>query len=64
MKILFLGDILGRSGRDAVLQEMPRLRKELALAYAAAGEPGKKGKHGGGGPPFGKARGHDHDDED
>lgn len=31
MKILFCGDIVGRSGRDAVLKHLPSLRKELAL---------------------------------
>lgn len=29
MKILFLGDIVGRSGRDAVAQHLPRLRQSL-----------------------------------
>lgn len=31
MKILFLGDIVGRSGRDAVTKEVPALRKKLGL---------------------------------
>ena len=31
MKILFLGDIVGRSGRDAVEAELPGLRTRLAL---------------------------------
>jgi len=31
MKVLFLGDIVGRTGREAVLREVPRLRKELSL---------------------------------
>lgn len=31
MKILFLGDIVGRSGRDAVEAELPGLRARLAL---------------------------------
>jgi 2',3'-cyclic-nucleotide 2'-phosphodiesterase len=31
MKLLFLGDVVGRSGRDAVVQHLPRLRKEWAL---------------------------------
>lgn len=31
MKILFLGDVVGRSGRDAVVQHLPRLRKEWNL---------------------------------
>ncbi len=31
MKLLFCGDVVGRSGRDIVLAEVPRLRRELAL---------------------------------
>ena len=31
MKILFLGDIVGRTGRDAVLKYVPKLRAELKL---------------------------------
>ncbi len=31
MKLLFLGDIVGRSGRDAVVKYVPGLRKELGL---------------------------------
>lgn len=31
MRILFLGDIVGRSGRDAVVAALPGLRKQLAL---------------------------------
>ncbi len=33
MKILFLGDVVGRSGRDAVTENLPRLKKELALDF-------------------------------
>jgi len=33
MRLLFLGDILGRSGRDAVIREMPRLKRELATDF-------------------------------
>jgi metallophosphoesterase (TIGR00282 family) len=33
MKILFLGDIVGRSGRDAVCAWVPRARKEHALDF-------------------------------
>ncbi|MDG2473919.1 MAG: TIGR00282 family metallophosphoesterase [Paracoccaceae bacterium] len=33
MNILFLGDIVGRSGRDALEKELPRLRKELKLDF-------------------------------
>ena len=31
MKLLFLGDILGRSGRDAVIARLPGLREKLGL---------------------------------
>ncbi len=34
MKILFLGDVVGRSGRDAVLKHLPELRKRLAIDFA------------------------------
>lgn len=33
MKLLFLGDIVGRSGRDAVVKHLPQLRKEHALDF-------------------------------
>ena len=33
MKILFLGDVIGRSGRDGVMENVPRLRKELGLDF-------------------------------
>ncbi len=31
MRLLFLGDVVGRSGRSAVVEQMPRLRSRLAL---------------------------------
>jgi metallophosphoesterase (TIGR00282 family) len=31
MRILFLGDIVGRSGREALIAELPNLRRRLAL---------------------------------
>jgi metallophosphoesterase (TIGR00282 family) len=31
MKILFLGDVVGRSGREAVIKNLPLLRREMAL---------------------------------
>ena len=31
MRILFLGDVVGRSGRDAVVARLPGLRRELAV---------------------------------
>lgn len=33
MKVLFCGDIVGRSGRDAVTKNVPRLRRELGLDF-------------------------------
>ena len=33
MKVLFCGDIVGRAGRDAVIKEVPRLRREFALDF-------------------------------
>src|SRR5262249_49825853 len=33
MRWLFLGDIVGRSGREALLEQLPRLRRELALDF-------------------------------
>jgi len=34
MRILFLGDVVGRAGRDAVAQELPRLREQLKIDFA------------------------------
>ncbi|MCY4231875.1 MAG: TIGR00282 family metallophosphoesterase [Alphaproteobacteria bacterium] len=34
MRILFLGDVMGRSGRDAVAKELPELRRRLAVDLA------------------------------
>ena len=36
MRLLFLGDVVGRSGREAVTGNLPRLRKELDLDFVAA----------------------------
>jgi len=33
MKILFLGDVVGRSGRDAVISRLPRMRDDWALDF-------------------------------
>ncbi len=33
MNLLFLGDVVGRSGRDAVIKHLPRLREEWALDF-------------------------------
>lgn len=36
MRMLFLGDIVGNCGRDAVIETVPKLRDELALDYVVA----------------------------
>src|SRR5438105_13607415 len=36
MKVLFCGDIVGRSGREAVTKNVPRLRREWALDFVVA----------------------------
>jgi len=36
MKILFLGDIMGRSGRAALIEHLPRLRAEWRLDFVVA----------------------------
>ena len=33
MRLLFMGDIVGRSGRDALIAELPALRRELGLDF-------------------------------
>jgi len=36
MKVLFCGDIVGRSGREVVIKNVPRLRQELGLDFVVA----------------------------
>ena len=36
MRLLFLGDIVGRCGRDAIQERLPELRRELALDFVVA----------------------------
>ena len=33
MRLLFLGDIVGRSGRDVLVAELPKLRRDLQLDF-------------------------------
>ncbi|WP_085836818.1 TIGR00282 family metallophosphoesterase [Aquimixticola soesokkakensis] len=33
MKIMFLGDVVGRSGRDAIIKHLPQLRKDWRLDF-------------------------------
>jgi metallophosphoesterase (TIGR00282 family) len=44
MRILFIGDIIGKPGRDVVAQELPRLRDALALDFVVAN--GENTAHG------------------
>lgn len=44
MRLLFLGDVVGQSGRDAVVAELPRLRKALAIDFAVVN--GENAAHG------------------
>ena len=44
MKILFCGDIVGRSGRDAIVEHVPRLREDLGLDFVVAN--GENAAHG------------------
>ncbi|MGB8603444.1 MAG: YmdB family metallophosphoesterase, partial [Rhizomicrobium sp.] len=36
MNLLFIGDIVGRGGREVVVAELPRLRRALALDFVVA----------------------------
>jgi 2',3'-cyclic-nucleotide 2'-phosphodiesterase len=44
MKILLCGDVVGRSGRQAVIERMPRLRQDLALDLVVVN--GENAAHG------------------
>lgn len=44
MKFLFLGDIVGRAGRDAVVAQVPRLRDQLGLDFVVVN--GENAAHG------------------
>ena len=33
MRLLFIGDVVGRAGRDVIVQHLPRLRQDLALDF-------------------------------
>ncbi len=46
MKLLFCGDIVGRSGREAVTSRLPRLREELALDFVIANGENAAGGYG------------------
>ena len=44
MRILFLGDVVGRTGREAVVAELPRLRAEMRLDFVVVN--GENASHG------------------
>lgn len=44
MRILFCGDVVGRSGRDAITTHLPRLREELKLDFVIVN--GENAAHG------------------
>ncbi|MDR3436525.1 TIGR00282 family metallophosphoesterase [Telmatospirillum sp.] len=44
MRLVFLGDVLGRSGRDAVVELLPSLRQRLKLDFVVAN--GENAAHG------------------
>ncbi|MGY8991543.1 MAG: YmdB family metallophosphoesterase, partial [Rhodospirillales bacterium] len=33
MKVLFCGDVVGKTGRKSILENIPRLRKEWSLDF-------------------------------
>ena len=39
IKILFLGDIFGKTGRDAVIENLSELKKEYEIDYVIAKMP-------------------------
>ena len=44
MRILFCGDLVGRSGRDVVVEHLPHLRKDLKLDFVIVN--GENAAHG------------------
>ena len=44
MNVLYIGDVVGKSGRKAVLEHLPRLREELALDFVVVN--GENAAHG------------------
>jgi metallophosphoesterase (TIGR00282 family) len=54
MRILFLGDVVGRAGRDAVIAALPELRRRLGIEFAVVN--GENASHGFGlGPDMAQA---------
>jgi metallophosphoesterase (TIGR00282 family) len=46
MNILYLGDVVGRSGRDALISQLPELRKRLALDFVVVNIENAAAGHG------------------
>jgi metallophosphoesterase (TIGR00282 family) len=46
MRLLFLGDVVGRSGREAVLREVPRLRRLLGIDFCVVNGENAAGGYG------------------
>ncbi|MGE0628999.1 MAG: TIGR00282 family metallophosphoesterase [Hyphomicrobiaceae bacterium] len=46
MRLLFLGDVVGRSGRKAVLEELPRLRRRYRLDFVIVNAENAAGGYG------------------
>jgi hypothetical protein len=44
MRLLFCGDVMGRSGRDIVIEELPKLRDRLSVDFAVVN--GENAAHG------------------
>lgn len=46
MRILFLGDVVGRAGREAVTDQLPRLRQRLSIDFAVVNAENAAGGYG------------------
>jgi hypothetical protein len=53
LKLLFIGDIVGRPGREIVEERVPRMRREGGLDFVIAN--GENSAAGAGGPCMGPA---------
>ncbi len=46
MRLLFLGDVVGRSGRDGVIRVLPELRRTLKLDFVVVNGENAAGGYG------------------
>ena len=46
MRFLFCGDVMGRTGRDAITSNIPELRKKLALDFVVINGENAAGGYG------------------